>query len=417
MQKWRWDMRDVAPVHLAWLASVVAVIGLSSSKAALSISTGALAFAAVWQMVREGSLRGLWRNKAGSLQSVLFFLPLASVLYTEHYSIWLEDIVIKLPLLALPLAYSILPDFSEKQFFAILAAFIITLSIISVLTLVHYYQDYALITESIKYNKHISITRKTSHIHFGLMLAFSIFAGIAHLRSRRQFFHRAERWILGLCVLINLLSLHILTSRSGIVAFYGALVVLTLILIVRKRYFQFGAIVLAFVVFAPVISYYTIPSFQTRVNVTRYDIEQSINPQEHLYLYSLGMRMLAWRTSWRVFLQHPLLGTAPADLETELLRQYQRDGVSLNLSTPMHMPHNQYMEHLAGLGVVGIFAMIFVLLQPVIFKEGENSIVFLSFLVMFMLIMLVESLLERQITIAFYSIFYLLLPKMNWLRI
>ncbi len=416
MMAGKWDRMGLTPVNLAWLASVVAVVGLSASKAALSISTGALAFAAVWQMAQEGSIRGLWRDRTGNIQTLLFFLPLVSVIYTEHYGIWQEEMIVRLPLLALPLAYAILPRFSEKQYFIILFAFILTLSIISVLTLIRYFQDFTLITESIKYNKHISIVRKTSHIHFGLMLAFSIFACLIHLRTGRQFFHSAERGILLLCVFINLASLHILTSRSGIVAFYGALVLISLILMVQKRAFKQGLAVLTFIILAPLASYLAIPSFQNRVNITRYDLEQSLNPQENLHIYSLGMRTLAWKTSWKVFLKHPLLGTAPADLETELLRQYEADGVVLNLSTPMHRPHNQYLEQLAGLGIVGIIALFFVLLHPLIFNKGENSIVFWSFLVMFMLIMLVESLWERQITIAFYSIFYMLLPRMDWLR-
>lgn len=417
MNRKTWKFSDFQPVHLAWLATVVAVIGLSTSKAALSICTGALAFAAIWQMWQERSIRPLWRDTRGVVQSLLFFLPLVSVLFTEHYAIWQEDLVIKLSLLSLPLAYSILPRFSEKQFFVILAAFILTLSLIALLTLWTYFQDFAAVTESIRYNKHIKIVRKTSHIHFGLMLAFSVFLGIAHLASRKVFFHKAERILFFAAVIINLAGLHILTSRSGLLAFYGVLLLMSIVLIIRNKRFILGSAILVFIITAPLLSYYLIPSFQHRINVSRYDIEQSLSTSGQSRNFSIGMRLLAWKTSMKVFQEYPIWGSSPADLESELLKQYEADGITLDFTTPMHMPHNQYLEHLAGLGIAGIFTLIFVLLHPIIFNRDENSIVFLSFVVMFMLIMLVESLLERQITIAFYSIFLMLLPKMSWLRI
>ncbi|MCB0835604.1 MAG: O-antigen ligase family protein [Bacteroidetes bacterium] len=397
------------PVNVAWLGMLIAVISLSISKALLSISTGIFVFAAVWQVFQQKDWQEI-KQKPWIWGIVsLFVLSLIAVFYTDDLQAWGRDVRQKLPLLAIPISLALIPRFSKKQYLVLFYAFILAQSIVAVTSLVYYFLDFELINEAIKKNGNIDIIGSINHIYFGLLLAFSILLGAHLILQKKILFDSRERWVVLALTLINLVSLHILTSRTGLVSFYMVAVFLGLFFLVQKKAYVLGGVLLAGICLIPLASYYIFPSFKYRVDVTIWDVKQYFQKDQDLTEKSASLRLLAWETAWEIFTTHPILGVGIADLEPEMALQYEREQVRAKAFSRPTNPHNQYLEYLAGFGILGLLLLLWTLFYPIWYFSAQNSMLFYGFLVLFMSGMLFESLLERQIGMSFFVLFMMIL--------
>ena len=273
----------------------------------------------------------------------------------------------------------------------------------------YYFLDFELINEAIKKNGNIDIIGSINHIYFGLLLAFSILLGAHLILQKKILFDSRERWVVLALTLINLVSLHILTSRTGLVSFYMVAVFLGLFFLVQKKAYVLGGVLLAGICLIPLASYYIFPSFKYRVDVTIWDVKQYFQKDQDLTEKSASLRLLAWETAWEIFTTHPILGVGIADLEPEMALQYEREQVRAKAFSRPTNPHNQYLEYLAGFGILGLLLLLWTLFYPIWYFSAQNSMLFYGFLVLFMSGMLFESLLERQIGMSFFVLFMMIL--------
>lgn len=402
----------LTPRNLAWFGTLAAVVALSTSKAVLSISTALIALGGLWQVLEQrGSLR--IRPQAWWLGSLWLLAVLGWLLLGEG-SPGMKNMWSKLPFLLLGLTYGLLPTFSNKQVYGLLSAFVLVQTMVALLSLAYFFKDYELAMGRLARNAHIDIAGSINHIYFGLLLSFSVFAAIWLWRQSTILFGSWERWLwAGLTVLL-FGSLHILIARTGLLAFYAAAGISLIVLAIRKRAWLTGGLALLILLSAPVVSFFTIPSFEMKLRASWWDVQGYRNPDRDLTHHSASLRLVAYEAAWQLFLQQPLIGAGLTQVETRMAAQYQLMEINAAPKSLPSNPHNQYLEYLVGYGLLGAVLLLLVCLQPFFAQKREKaSLLLISFVAMYMTAMLVESLLERQVGVYFFVIFLPLLSTLD----
>ena len=151
---------------------------------------------------------------------------------------------------------------------------------------------------------------------------------------------RRERlFIVGVFAVVQIGALLLSASRGGIISFGCQFAVIALWMIFRRakgKQLIAGAAVL-------LVALAMVSWLGVRQVLQRFSSMQSLEVSD-------GKRISMWRGSWRIFLDHPILGTGLGTLQTVYPRyETLYDGKVVNHS------HNDYLEALAETGVLGGF--------------------------------------------------------------
>ena len=397
------------PIHAAFLSALIGVSALSYSKALLSISTVMMLVAAIWELVRTRNIALALRSTHAWIIAGIFILTLLSFFYIDNTERWVREIKEKVPLFILPLSLVVFPPFSKKQYAILWAAFVLSLTVVAIISLGYYFAEYEIALEKVTQNSNIDVAGSISHIYFGLMLAFSVILGLYMGLKKNNAFPKWTHKLLWGCTFFNFFSLHLFTSRTGLLSFYIGAGVFMIWYLIQSRSWKTFALMLLILFSTPFVAYHTIPTFQARVNVTKWDLKQYLNNRKDLSNLSASMRLLAWENAWDIFLKNPLLGTGISDLEDAMQEQYNSRKEVVAESARLQNPHNQYLEFLAGFGVIGFLILLAACIYPLINFKKPPSIIMISFVALVMSGMIFESILERQIGITFFVLFMVLL--------
>lgn len=178
-------MRSLLPPRFHYYIYIFALLllalGLPLSKYLMSLSQ--LILLGNW--ILEGDLKtkftNFWKNKPAFILSSLLILHFIGMLYTTDMNYAMNDIRIKLPLLALPLIISTSRPFSGKIFDALMYVFV-SATFIATMTSNLILAD--IIHKEIVDTRNISIF--IDHIRFGLLICVAIFiSGYYAFREHR----------------------------------------------------------------------------------------------------------------------------------------------------------------------------------------------------------------------------------------
>ncbi|MEM6264209.1 MAG: O-antigen ligase family protein [Bacteroidota bacterium] len=401
----------VTPQNATFFICLVLATALPWSKALLSIGTGVISAIALWQLIIDKFRISFRQLVPAIVVCSLFLLQVISFFYTENMGKWGSDVRIKANMVGLAFAIAILPKMKPWQYRTVLLSFIAMVTLIASTSLVYYFIDFAEQTEWVRKNSSIDIIGSIHHIYFGLMLAFAVIAGFLLWRKKNEVLFPYERPLLLGITLLNLVFLHILTSRTGLVAFYAAVGGGVFFYILSERQFLKATGLVVVLTALPIVAYHTIPSFYYRVNVTHWDAHQYQNTNNSLNELSLSLRILAWQGAWDIFTKHPVIGVGISDVEDEMRVYYAGKEMRASADQLLENPHSQYLEYLAGFGIVGICVLLCVLVFPLIDLGKNTTLLLFSFICLIFSGMVAESFLERQIGISFFVIFLMLLWK------
>lgn len=149
---------------------------------------------------------------------------------------------------------------------------------------------------------------------------------------------RKERWyIVGIFALVPIGALFLSASRGGIVSFAAELVLLAFMMVLRRtagRHAVAGGVVL-------LLAFLLVSWLGVRQVLDRFSSLQTLE-------VTAGKRASMRQDTWRIFLDHPWMGTGLGTLQT-VFPAYEThyDGRVVNHA------HNDYLEALAETGVAG----------------------------------------------------------------
>jgi len=173
----------------------------------------------------------------------LYILHLLGLLFTVDFDYALKDLRIKLPLLVLPIIFSISESLDWKKFRTLMLFFV------AAVTAGTFISTFILLTQEVDNLRDISIF--ISHIRFSLLISIAIFI-LAYFITRQAGFKLYMRLIF--IFLLGWLGIYLLLSASitGIVVLFVALLVMAVHYTMQKRniYSRIATVVL---ILAPVI--------------------------------------------------------------------------------------------------------------------------------------------------------------------
>jgi O-antigen ligase len=240
------------------------------------------------------------------------------------------------------------------------------------------------------------------HIQFSLLNAIAGISGLLLL-----FFYKKNithyLFVLLLIITIgNIVNLHILSARTGIMGFYLAVLALGIFVGIKKgKILKWLFFILLCIVILPTFAYFISGSFRNRIANSKEDMETIIaskNPNDK----SVAMRVEAWKTSISLIKKNVITGVGLGDLETNLQEEYV---INQTLLSPYNRknPHNQFLETGIHTGVLGMLLLFTFVITYLI--SSKNNPMMLCVSVIIFSAMFFESMLERQVSINAMSFF------------
>ncbi|MGZ5243173.1 MAG: O-antigen ligase family protein [Bacteroidia bacterium] len=359
-------------------------------------------------------------NKILWLLPVYYLLTFLSIFYTDNYdAFWKQNILLKLPFLLFPIGLSTGAHLDKKKLNILLYFFVGLIWLVSTASFINYLVHFDEINAQIKHSKPIPVFTGTktvvSHIYFGIMLAFA--TCITYYFSWMQKpENKVVRWLLRGVFFTFLIYMHSIVARTGMLAFYASVFIIIIWLMWRARKFLLGLSILSGIGLLLAASLFFVPSLNNRLANTKKDISQYTEGKE-INHYSISMRIESYKTAWKVYKNAPLFGVGPADIVTEMHAQYEAGNSPLTEEN-RKLPHNQFLQTLTTMGIpgfavlLGFFVFPFYYRKQYLFKDS-SQLLFIAFLVICFFSFQVESIVERQLGVTFFSLFYILLSSVN----
>jgi O-antigen ligase len=338
----------------------------------------------------------------------LFLINLVSGLYAHNQAEYWKKIILMLPLLMLPVAFFSPNILSGSRLKIVILVYILTVFSCGCITLGDYIIHYDYINEQLLHSKPIYILfDKINHIYYSVLLAFSIWACL-YLFFENSGISKAQRPAMAFLAATQLILLHVIAARTGVAAFYAAGIIgLIWLMIIRKK-ILLGILLCSCLGILFLTAYAFLPAWHNRTINAREDLSH-IDGGKDINYRSIAMRKEALKTAWKLHEKNPLLGVGTGDLEDEMNRQYEADNTPL-LPENRKLPHNQFIQELVTTGIIGLIILLAVFIVPFSQKRTWQNIFFPGFLVIAFTACQVESLLERQVGITFFTFFYLAVP-------
>ncbi|MBK8655722.1 MAG: O-antigen ligase family protein [Haliscomenobacter sp.] len=334
--------------------------------------------------------------------ALYFMLVLAGVLYALDMGYWLSRLRIKLPFLAIPFVFFLLPSLKERPYLGLWYFLLVLLSMTSLGIGINYLRHFEEVNLLIKQGQPVPMP--CNHIRYSLLQTMGVAGGLYLLEKRFTIRFRWESYLLAALVLWLVIAQHLIAVRSGLVVLYALLAFSTARYLWRTRRWLTGAVLLAALASAPVLAYQLAPSFRNKVGYMRYDLDMYLKGQDKGVL-SDASRLISWKIGWDLFRRSPWTGVGPGNLKTEVDAIYAAEYPHIKKRL---MPHNQFLSVMAGSGAIGLALFLSAFLIPLFYRRHYLHFPFLALHIAAFLSFMVEATLENAMGVAFFLFFLVL---------
>jgi len=289
----------------------------------------------------------------------------------------------------------------EKLNFKLILKYLLVIScvvaLVNSISIVNYFLNKDLLDTLLLQSKHIPVG--IHHIHFGVLngLVIILLIGVFFVNNSLS---KSLNTLIIILLLIIFTSFHILSSRTGLLSFYGASLVMLVVYAIQKRQVKVVLLGLLTMCVSLVASYSFSSSFQNKVANSLEDMS-SWGKGEEINFKSMGMRMEAARMCVDIISHNPL-GVGAAYQDSVMATTYDNLN-SVLLDENRVGPHNQFLEFGVKYGWVGIILLVYFFCS--LFLWANDSCFSMWGIVVFILIaVLLESLFERQASLYFLAL-------------
>lgn len=398
-----WRKPDLSLIPFISLAAIIA--GLFVARAMPSIAMMVMAGYALLLTDPRKSFSLFLHDRVLVGLSLIFFIYLLSAINsTEDKAFLLERIRLKIPFLALPVAFTVFKNkISEKQLYSFLYLFLLLVVLTSVIISFSFYKNFSGILNAYKEGR--VIDTPFNHIRYSLMVSFGIVTGFYLFTKKFYLRYQIERWLILAGTIFLIYFLHLIAVRSGIVAIYLCGIYMIFYSVFRIKKLKTALLLLAMIVVIPAIAYVTVPSVKARINYMQYDLQQLFLFQNASGLSDAG-RILSIEKGMELFHEHLLTGVGIGDLRVEMKKKLD--------AAPEHprnvlLPHNQFLFVAAGTGIFGLIIFTIAIFLPLMGRRYLRNWLFVCFHIIVISSFFTEATIEEQMGTGFYLSFLLLM--------
>jgi hypothetical protein len=258
------------------------IFGLLLLAASLTLSQMMMSIAGfilLFNWLAEGNFREKYNRLKGSKAAWVFLLIYAihitGLFYTHNFIFALDDLRIKLPLLALPVILVTTPKISRKVLENILLIYVLANLIASLIGVGVYF--------TIQINDMRDISLIISHIRFALNLCMAIFILVFLLLTKNKYGYKAK---IGFAILITwfIYFLLFMESFTGIIILAIVSIILIVVYIVKKTPRVYKLLFLAFMILAGAAAFLYLKNIYSDYHKN----PETINPEKLEYYTKHG---------------------------------------------------------------------------------------------------------------------------------
>lgn len=341
----------------------------------------------------------------------MFVLSLLGTIYSDNVPKAISDWECKLWFLAAPIG--ILPlcgKISLKQIRTLMIVFCLSVTATAIGNFVISTAKFAQsgdVSQFFYQNASHFFGEKPTHpSYLSMYCAVAWLFAVVLLTEAGAVHRRAVRWLLAVSLLIQPAYILLLQSKAGLLVF-AVVFVSAIVYAVRRRAVPLwaGLVVLAVCVAVGVAGVSGKLSSANRLS----DMRQQLRADERSNPYNGTLQRIAvWETSCELAGENLPFGTGTGDITDDLCKRYEAKGYTYILGKRLNC-HNQYLQHLVGLGIPGLAALL--LFLGISLWEAIRQKDFLQGVWFFVIAgnLLVESMLETRAGSNFIPLMTMLL--------
>lgn len=351
------------------------------SRAVLSVSM--IAFIA-FSFFHTGIKRQLFHFISSPLlwgMSLLFFIPFLSGLWSGDKKEWAEIVLIKLPLLLLPLAFAAPPgsnsyQLQKKQWERLGYFFILLIIAATCWCMFQYVSNAGEINESYLRAKSIVTPLENDHVRFSWLVSVGILlVGWLCIVNKKE--NKLLSFLLAFVALWLIIFLHILAARTGLFSFYSMALGTIGWLFFKKAgplaitwYYRLALLLI--VIALPLVAYKVIPTFQNRVKYFLYD-KEFFGKALYLPGSTDGVRIISLKAGWEMMQEQPVYGIGFGDVLIKAKKWYGENYPQM-IEADKILPSSEWMIYGAGCGWPGFILFSLIMFIPFFIKTNNKLI-------------------------------------------
>lgn len=336
---------------------------------------------------------------------LLFFIYIfISVLTSDNRANAFQSLDPRLPLLYFPLSIGLVNTDKAVSRKA-LTGIAVIITIVSLVCVINgIYRAAHFHNTSYLYNDALSesVTGLQS-IYVSLLVNISIFIFTWLYISRPQ---TPGRSLFIPAIIFLFITSFLLASRNLMLGLYAATLIFAFYHIIKKRKYLEGATLIFGLLISLFITVKFFPKTMNRfkeLSYTSFNFQQ--DGAESHYDMSVdstqwngaNTRRAIWQCGWELFRQYPVFGVHLGDKKDKLTAIYREKKFDFALRTQKNL-HNNYLDILVGLGIMGFILFISSwIILPLFYFRKKNDILSLSILLTFVMAMVTENYFDRSL--------------------
>jgi O-antigen ligase len=379
----------------AIVMAAVCVCSLNLSPAIASISLVLAGLLAIYAAVRQGKSWlniGLWFLVMVAWQACTEWLVVGQINQEAG-----RKLLVKLPLVFMP--FLLYLSISKYKFKTLIFVVSLLFTWIGLASVMHYFGHKAFYDIMIAESKPLPIYSIVYHIEFSLLLCLSSLIAIYTGYSARNHFLGQGIIVLGI---LQIICLHILSARTGLLAFYAGLFPMVLMAgknLRLRQWLSIGGIAIVSILAAS-----QIPSLNQRIKNSAEDLSTVVNSGD-VNNKSFGQRWMAWKASVRSIKKEPILGYGLSNVKSTIDGHYSEQDLKRIKTQNQVMPHNVYLEQAVQSGILTSILFIIFLVQGIWVARRRQQYMLMGVLFSIAAASCFESITERQAGVAAIIVF------------
>ena len=328
-----------------------------------------------------------------------FFWIILSVFWSGgEFNSWFSDVQSKLSIIGIAVIFGLFPKLGNDRIVILHQVFGGTIFVAMLLVLYVYIPAYEDIT--LRIGRGRPIPTPIDHVRFSLMVAYACLSfAVLFFEGKRFGLRPKEKATMAFLSVVFFVFCHVLAVRTGLILLYLGIIGLIFYIVLSKKKYLVGGLLLLAVASLPLIAYFSVESFRNKVYYTKYDIQQMLsNNGEN---YSDGDRIRSIQEGIELWKQHPIIGLGGGEYKKAMIDFHEKNkvgGKSL-------LPHNQFIRAGMAYGWIGMILLLsgfgFILAR----RKTWSNFPLLLIVGLLFVSLLVESNLERYYALAFFMLF------------
>lgn len=338
-------------------------------------------------------------NKLIWLFSSLYIINIIGLAYTQNMNDGGHEVTVKMPLLLFPLVIGTSTALKKQHLHHLLLFFVSLVFLTSLWTFKDGFvfpltQSYALTD----FDQKLLINR----VYYAIYTGISIFATLYLIFQYTNTWLKIILGIISAYLLLFLVILYVKISYAALAI--TSLTVITLWLIKNKKTKILLAGGLLLLIVGSVGVYQNSAKLQTVLD--KLWKKQGFSSKEYSFniANSINSRVIMWDCGFTIAKSNWALGVGTGDVQDELIGCYKTKNDFLSKNRQFNA-HNEYLQTILRHGIIGLILLMGNLLIPFVLAVRSGSYLHLSFILLFALSFLTESILTRQLGVITYALF------------